>query len=60
MAALMAVVMLREMMINQTNLWVQPVVSLNSVTPNAVLVHPIEVRVVVARLLMMMMNFGRL
>lgn len=58
-AALIAVKMFRDMMMNQTKLLVKPVVNLKRVTANAVLVHPVAVMVNVARALMMIMNLDR-
>lgn len=60
MAALMMVVMFTDIMMNQTKLLVMPVVSLRRVTANDVLVKPKEVRVTVARLLMMIKNLDKL
>jgi chemotaxis response regulator CheB len=59
MAALSIVKMFRDMMMNQTKLLVKPVVNLKRVTANAVLVHPEDVMVNVARALMMIMNLDR-
>jgi hypothetical protein len=58
-AALTMVVMLTDMMMNQTKLLVMPVVSLNRVTAKAVLVQPKAVMVKVARLLRMIKNLAR-
>ena len=55
-AALKPNVMLTDMMMNQTNAFVRPVVSLSRATANPVLDHASEVRVAVARLLMRRIN----
>lgn len=52
--------MLSVTMMNQTKRLTPPVVSLNRVTANAVLVHAMAVIVTVARLLRMMRNLARL
>ena len=56
MAALIRVMTFKDTIINQTKRLVIPDVSLKRVIANAVLVHPIAVRVIVARLSRISLN----
>lgn len=59
-AALIIVMIFSDMMMNQRKALVMPSESLRRVTAKAILVHPMEVRVNVARALMMIINLDRL